>query len=288
MLTAAAIMMLCTPPRTDAGPGPEGSTGVSSVGEPAWVVRRVGGDMEASVERTEAGFRAGTSEIDTPLPEGYPDPTPPGAIEIKRYPSVRRAEVSGRVLADLGMNSGFWPLFRHIERRGIEMTSPVEMDYHDMMPSTDGGGAALREKIGAARGEGSGGSGEGGSKSAQAGGVEASGVPMTDWTMSFLYRRAEQGATGQDGSVTIRDTEPVTVVSLGMRGPYREARVREGVEKLRAWLAGQSEWEAVPGAAPRAFMYNGPGVPQRDLWSEAQLPIRRVAERREGAGAEGE
>jgi len=32
--------------------------------------------------------------IEAPLPEGYPAPTPPGMIELKTYPSVRRAEYS--------------------------------------------------------------------------------------------------------------------------------------------------------------------------------------------------
>lgn len=158
------------------------------------------------------------------------------------------------------MNSGFWPLFRHIQRRDIEMTSPVEMDYHDMLPSVDAGVDAIRDKIAAA-------------EPAQ---YDGPGVPVTDWTMSFLYHRADQGPTGKDGNVNVRDTEPVTVLALGMRGPYRESRVREGVVQLRAWLIEQSEWEPVPGGVPRAFLYNGPGTPQRDLWSEVHLPIRRV------------
>ena len=38
---------------------------------------------------------AGKCEIEAPLPEGYPPPTPPECVEIKTYPVVRRAEVSG-------------------------------------------------------------------------------------------------------------------------------------------------------------------------------------------------
>lgn len=95
----------------------------------SWTVLRVGGDMKASVTRDARGFRFDRMLIDTPLPVGYPDPTPPGAIELKKYPSVRRAEASGESSPDLGMNFAFFPLFNHIKRRDIAMTSPVEMDY---------------------------------------------------------------------------------------------------------------------------------------------------------------
>ncbi|MFN9971363.1 MAG: hypothetical protein ACK58T_15860, partial [Phycisphaerae bacterium] len=97
------------------------------------LVRLAGGD--AAVNKRGEGesttFSAdGVLTIDTPLPVGYPDPTPPGAIDLKLYPSVRRAEVSGEVKSlSSGGNDGFWPLFRHIQRRDIAMTSPVEMEY---------------------------------------------------------------------------------------------------------------------------------------------------------------
>lgn len=95
----------------------------------SWTVLRVGGDMKSSVTRDARGFRFDRMLIDTPLPVGYPDPTPPGAIDLKKYPSVRRAETSGESSPDLGMNFAFFPLFNHIKRRDIAMTSPVEMDY---------------------------------------------------------------------------------------------------------------------------------------------------------------
>lgn len=95
----------------------------------AWTVLRVGGDMTATVTRDKSGFRFDSMLIDTPLPVGYPDPTPPGSIDLKRYPGVRRAEASGTSSPDLGMNFAFFPLFNHIKRRDIAMTSPVEMDY---------------------------------------------------------------------------------------------------------------------------------------------------------------
>ncbi|NBQ16249.1 MAG: hypothetical protein EBU31_16970, partial [Proteobacteria bacterium] len=51
--------------------------------------------------------------IEAPLPEGYPAPTPPGMIELKTYPVVRRAEYSAKGSSNFGMNVGFWPLFNH-------------------------------------------------------------------------------------------------------------------------------------------------------------------------------
>jgi len=61
-------------------------------------------------------------------PEGFPDFTPVGEIEVKAYPVYRlaRTEMAGR-----GPLSGgaFWTLFHHIKKHDIAMTSPVQMDY---------------------------------------------------------------------------------------------------------------------------------------------------------------
>jgi hypothetical protein len=196
----------------------------------AWTVKRVGGDMDTQPERVDddrVHWRCGRSVIEAPLPEGYPAPTPPGAIEIKKYPSVRRAEFVGRGDNDSGRNGAFWPLFQHIKQREIAMTSPVEMDYDD--------------------------SGE--------------------WTMSFLYRTADLGPTGTDGNVRVVDTEPVTVISIGLRGPYGMRTIERGLEQLQQWLDGQSEWKAA--GDPRSFYYNGPYVPNGYKWAEAQIPVQR-------------
>ena len=53
---------------------------------------------------------------EAPLPEGFPHYTPVGVIEVKRYPAYRKA-----------VGPAFWPLFQHIQKQGIPMTSPVEM-----------------------------------------------------------------------------------------------------------------------------------------------------------------
>lgn len=87
-------------------------------------------------QRKGFAYVSGDCIVDTPLPDGYPRPTAPGVMEIKTYPVVRRAQVTGNGDRDDGMRgrgstAAFWPLFRHIQQRDIAMTSPVEMDYTD-------------------------------------------------------------------------------------------------------------------------------------------------------------
>lgn len=201
-------------------------------------VTRVGGEARALTEFVDGEFRSGVCRIPTPLPEGYPPPTPPGAIELKRYPLVRRAEIGGTMKPDWGMNLAFFPLFNHIKRRDIAMTSPVELNYSGLDPE-------------ARRGPDS-------------------------WTMSFLYRTTDLAPGGidpKDTRILIEDTPPVTVVAIGMRGDYKLNRVKNGVSELRGWLSRQSEWEVA--GEPRALFYNGPEVRSRDKWLEVQLPVRR-------------
>ncbi|MFO0834716.1 MAG: heme-binding protein [Phycisphaerales bacterium] len=226
-----------------------------SEGLPA--VQRVGGDKDAKIEKRGENYYAGVCSITTPLPVGYPDPTPPGAIDVKVYPSVRRAEVSGTTMPDYGMYQGFFPLFNHIKKREIAMTSPVEMDYR--MLKADGTQTRDHERSGDAY------------KPTE----NEAGEKDAAWTMSFLYRNEGLGPTGADGRVEVRDAEPLVVVSIGMKGSYMTARVKIGVAKLNAWLESQDQWEA---AGPvRALYYNGPDVARQDQWSEVQVPVKRKA-----------
>ena len=204
------------------------------------LITRVGGDMEAQVEIRGGRFRFGPSQIESPLPAGYPEPTPPGAIDIKRYPTVRRAEYVSGGNAGVGMNMGFFPLFNHIKDNDIAMTSPVEMDYRDMF-EPGSGKQAPKESM--------------------------------SWTMSFLYRTKDLAPTGKDGKVVITDRPEITVLSIGMNGPYGTGVVEKGLRQLNAWLAEHPEWEVV--GDPRAFHYNGPYISNRVKWSEVQLPVRR-------------
>lgn len=208
---------------------------------------RVGGDLATKVERRQEAYISGPCAITTPLPMGYPAPTPPGAIDLKRYPSVRRAQVTGTATPDLATNIAFFPLFYHIQRRKIDMTSPVELDYKGMRAAGEGG--------------------------------VRSGVP-SEWNMAFLYRQAEQGAAGVDPkneAIKVVDAEPVTVLAIGLKGPYSLGAVNAGVRELESWLAANPQWQAA-GSDARAFYYNGPEQPNKSKWAEAQIAVRYVGE----------
>lgn len=205
--------------------------------ESPWIFQRVGGDLERTVVYEVGVYRSGDARVDTPLPDGYPRPTPPGAIELKVYPVVRRAEISGTMNADVGMNMAFYPLFLHIQRRDIAMTAPVEVDYTDWP----------------APGE----------------------APPARWTMSFLYRSPDMGAPGgAEQGVTVRDVDSLIVLSIGVAGSPRMDGVEQSVQTLRGWLDAQSEW--IADGDPRAMFYNGPMDPPRTRWSEVQIPVRRA------------
>jgi hypothetical protein len=209
----------------------------SSESEPR--ILAVGGECEYEVEMRDGLYVAGPFRIEEKLPEGYPRPTPPGLIEIKHYPSVRRAEVKGTGDPNAGSGFAFFPLFNHIQDRDIAMTSPVEIDYDSMDHDAAGGDDSEHA-----------------------------------WRMSFLYRTPDLGPTGEDGNIVVYDTEPVTVVSIGVRGPYGMNTVHRGLAKLDEWFASQNAWERA--GTPRSFSYNGPYVPNRLKWSEVQVPVRRA------------
>ena len=231
----------------------------AELGMPAdWRTWRVAGDLFASVERDGADYVYRDMRVREDLPVGYPAPTPAGAIELKRYPTVRRAEISGGADPREGSFSGFFPLFRHITRNDIAMTAPVEMDHHTM----DASGDAVANDRG--------------------------GSPT--WTMSFLYETPDLGPIGIDEAdprVRIVDAPPMTVVSLGVRGWSGVDRLESGVDRLREWLDGQDVWREA--GAPRTLGYNGPSMPAPRRWAEVQIPIepapREGVERAHGSGA---
>jgi hypothetical protein len=245
-------MMALTPAAEPAKTASAGST--TAVPAPGQTVR-VGGDLKAAARQQGDDWLFGRCAITTPLPEGYPAPTPPGAIDLKTYPSIRRAEFSAtNANPDIGMNVGFFPLFNHIKRRDIAMTSPVEMDYAGMAPV-----AAAKQPA-------------------------ASASMPPSWTMSFVYRTPELGPVGddaRDSRVKVVDTKPQTYVSVGMQGFYGIDNVRRGIAKLNEWLAANPQWEAAGDA--RSLYYNGPERANRDKWLEVQLPVRQRNASSDGA-----
>ncbi len=220
----------------------DGAEATNAVRTPT-LITRVGGDMTAQIEIKNGEYRYGPSRIESPLPAGYPEPTPPGSIDLKRYPTVRRAEYVSSAAPGMGMNMGFFPLFNHIKRNDIAMTSPVEMDYRDTFdPET--GKQSPKESM--------------------------------SWTMSFLYRTAELAPAGKDKkdkNVLVTDRPEMTVLSIGMNGPYGTGVVEKGLTLLHGWLKDHPEYEVA--GEPRAFHYNGPYIANRNKWSEVQLPVRK-------------
>jgi hypothetical protein len=59
---------------------------------------------------------------ESPLPKGWPEPGPFDQVVRKKYPAYRAA-----FTPTSSPNGGFMKLFKHIERKGIPMTAPVEM-----------------------------------------------------------------------------------------------------------------------------------------------------------------
>ena len=64
-----------------------------------------------------------------PRPEGWPELTPVGRVEVKSYPTYRAAIVRDLDLTGDGMESMFRELFGHISRNEVDMTAPVDMTF---------------------------------------------------------------------------------------------------------------------------------------------------------------
>lgn len=222
--------------------------------------QRVGGDLGLSATLEGGTWKSGTAVISTPLPEGYPAPTPPGAVDLKMYPVVRRAEVRGKEeISGREGAAGFWPLFNHIQRRQIEMTSPVEMEY-SMLDKQAGG---VKNGV------------EGGAGDEVGAGGQSAESP-SPWTMSFLYRKVEQGPVGRDendGRVIVFDTPAMLVASRGFQGNYSDERLMAEMDELVAFMAKDGRF--VPMGRPRVLMYNGgPGDNPKRYWGEVQVPVK--------------
>ena len=189
----------------------------------------------SSIALAENTVRTPMMISEAKLPVGFPGPGPVGEVITKTYPAHRLARVRS---GDRGSDGSFMKLFRHIERNEIAMTAPVEME----MAVADGGGAA----------------------------------PRTE-SMAFLYGSAETGTPGPDPAdpnVVVEDVPETTVVSLGVRGSYREERFADFTAKLEAWLRTHPEWVAA--GPPRTLAYNSPFVPGVLKYAEVQIPITKA------------
>lgn len=168
--------------------------------------RTIGGKPLQERQMKDGLWVAGPCRITTPLPNGYPAPTVPGAIELKAYPAIRRAEATAGFGPELGRNLAFWKLFRHIQSHDIAMTAPVEMRFKESADESR---------------------------------------TLEGWTMGFLYREPTMGKLGADGDVTVVDDPPLTVLSIGIQGDYSSERALAEAKTLRDELANLKGWRAI-------------------------------------------
>ena len=201
---------------------------------------RVSGNQSPATQSGDT-WKYGDFKTEAPLPAGYVAPTPKNAIEVKSYPTVRRAEISSAdIFMDemMGQSRAFWALFNHIKARKIPMTGPVEFDFKDADSS--------RKFLGL-------------------------GSINTEWKMSFDYRTSDLGALGNCAdNVKVVDAPEVTVISIGVDGGFMWNRLNDAVDTLRKALKSQSTWVAA--GEPRWFAYNSPMTWHK--WSEVQIPIK--------------
>jgi len=135
--------------------------------------------------------------------------------------------------------SQFSVLFDHIRDQGIAMTAPVVMRFPDSV-------------------------------------VESPESLDRPDAMAFLYRETDQGQPGVHGRVTVTESDPMTVVSIGLRGAYSTKRFREGMTRLTEYLEENPQWE--PAGRPRVLGYNSPFMWWWKKYSEVQIPVRQVRE----------
>jgi len=173
------------------------------------------------------------------LPTGFPPVGPLGQIVVKEYPAYRAAVVNA---ADRpgGPNSMFSPLFNHIKKNDIAMSTPVEIVYAE---------SATQPRAEAPPPE----------------------------SMAFVYGAPALGRPGRDGLVTVQDYPAATYVSLAVRGSYTDERFHVAAAQVFAWVEAHAAEYEVAGK-PRYLAYNSPFVPWFLKLGEVQVPVRRIAE----------
>jgi SOUL heme-binding protein len=184
------------------------------------------------------GFMA-YSAASAPLPDGFPPPTSAGKIEIKQYPAYRSGTYTYRGKLSQAANESFDPLFKHISSNGISMTAPVEARYPSItleeLPTSS------PDKVGQAE-------------------------------VSFLYRNQDIQPKQIAEGIKVENHPSITVVSIGVSGPYTYAGYQENLARLRDWLAKHPSY--VANGLPRRFFYDSPFTPDAFKRSEVQIPIQ--------------
>ncbi len=171
-----------------------------------------------------------------PLPQGFPNPTAPGTIEVKQYPGYRRATYRYQGKLSEAANRAFYPLYQHISSNEISMTAPVETRY----PSSTLEGKDTLNEAGMAQ-------------------------------VSFLYRTTDIYPTEVAQNIEVEDVPPMMVVSIGLQGGYNYQNYQENLKRLTHWLGQHPQYRVV--GNPRRFFYDGPYTPDAIKRSEIQIPI---------------
>ncbi len=165
------------------------------------------------------------------LPQGYPAPGPVGIVLLKNYPAARIAINRGQ-----DQDGMFMPLFNHIKKHNIAMSSPVEITWSD--PQTQP-------------------------------------TQPQPQSMAFVYRQPDLGNPGIDGKVQVMDVPPQTFLSIGVRGTYNRQHLIAGVKSLKTWLTNHAS-EYQQSGPPRYLGYNSPFVPGFLRFGEVQIPVTPI------------
>ena len=172
----------------------------------------------------------------TALPDGFPEPTEVGVIEVKQYPQYRAVTYTHTGSLERATGVAFDPLFQHISSNQIEMTTPVEARYLSESPTPN----------------------------------PASGQAE----VSFLYPSTKIEPQKVAADVTVGDRVSMLVISIGLQGPYSWESYQQNLQKLQDWLADHPEYEVV--GSPRRLFYNSPMTPESLKRSEVQIPVQKT------------
>jgi hypothetical protein len=179
------------------------------------------------------------SAASAPLPDGFPQPTAAGKIEVKQYPAYRSGTYTYKGKLSQAANESFDPLFKHISSNGIGMTAPVEARYPSVtleeLPNSN------PDEVGQAE-------------------------------VSFLYRNEDVQPKQIAEGIRVENHPSITAVSIGVSGPYTYASYQENLARLRDWLAKHPSYSAA--GLPRRFFYDSPFTPDAFKRSEVQIPIQ--------------